>query len=309
MAFRLDSNVDRVFSSGDYLLSLRKAPQATTELVASAPHNPASIARGVLTTSSISESISFAPLVENLPVPIQHLPTELLVYILRFFSLTCNYTALERFGAVCKKARVLTMDNSLWRDIVRLLYQPPQIPKHAIIAEIVNSSYGNDYRRTLILHPRVRFDGVYIAVCHCMRPGFSDNAWVNVSHLVTYHRYLRFFQDGSVLSLLANEDNPSDVVQQLKTSIVRSGLCTGRWHVIGSEVFIHDLFDSGGNVAKYAFEMSLALRSKPLGRWNKLEMTQYQTKRVDTGEIDVLPLKNERPFWFSKVRSYHYCHH
>ena len=55
--------------------------------------------------------------------------------------------------------------------------------------------------------PRLRMDGVYIAVCHYMcvclllmlliaylplisRPGLSENYWVHTSHLVTYHRYL-----------------------------------------------------------------------------------------------------------------------
>lgn len=54
-------------------------------------------------------------------------------------------------------------------DIVRILYRPPQIPEDSLITEIVDTMYGNDYRNTLILHPRVRFDGVYIAVCHCTR--------------------------------------------------------------------------------------------------------------------------------------------
>jgi len=184
------------------------------------------------------------------------------------------------------------------------LYRPPQIPENSFIAETVDTTYGKDYRNAFIYHPRVRFDGVYIAVCHYMRPGLSENAWVNVSHLVTYHRYLRFFQDGSVLSLLANDENPSQVVHQLKGSFIRSGLYTGTWHVSGSRVIVRDLVDLSRTVTKYSFEMSLILRSKPLGRWNKLEMTQYRTKRIDTGDSESLPLKNQRPFWFSKVRSY-----
>lgn len=32
---------------------------------------------------------------------------------------------------------------------------------------MVDTLYEGDHRRAVIEHPRVRFDGVYIAVCHC----------------------------------------------------------------------------------------------------------------------------------------------
>ena len=50
--------------------------------------------------------------------------------------------------------------------------------------------------------------------------------------------------------------------------------------------------------------MTLDLRSRPLGRWNRLALTAYETVAIADGEVTALPLKNERPFWFSKVRSY-----
>ena len=53
-----------------------------------------------------------------------------------------------------------------------------------------------------------------------VRSGYSENAWVNVTHLITYHRYLRFLPNGVVLSLLANEDqSPQDVVHYLKPGL------------------------------------------------------------------------------------------
>lgn len=39
-------------------------------------------------------------------------------------------------------------------------------------------------------------------------------------------------------------------------------------------------------------------------RWNRLTMLQYSSIKLDSEECEALPLKNERPFWFSKVRSY-----
>ena len=56
--------------------------------------------------------------------------------------------------------------------------------------------------------------------------------------------------------------------------------------------------------ARYTFQMTLELRSRPLGRWNRLDFQEYESVAVSTGEAVALPLKKERPFWFSKVRSY-----
>ena len=53
------------------------------------------------------------------------------------------------------------------RDMVIRLVQYPQIPKELSFSDVVQEDYGGDYRRALIEHPRLRFDGVYIAVCHC----------------------------------------------------------------------------------------------------------------------------------------------
>jgi hypothetical protein len=55
---------------------------------------------------------------------------------------------------------------------------------------------------------------------------------------------------------------------------------------------------------RYVFDMSLEVRSKPMGRWNRLDLVTYDSVNLETGEVHPVPLKHERPFWFSKVRSY-----
>ncbi len=67
---------------------------------------------------------------------------------------------------------------------------------------------------------------------------------------------------------------------------------------------ISKLVDPSNLDARYTFQMTLALRSRPLGRWNKLDFDEYESVNVEDGEVTRLALKNERPFWFSKVRSY-----
>ena len=54
-----------------------------------------------------------------------------------------------------------------FRAFVETIYKPPQISPDEDLDGIVDK-YSSDYRRTYIERPRVRLDGVYIAVCHYM---------------------------------------------------------------------------------------------------------------------------------------------
>jgi F-box protein 9 len=44
-------------------------------------------------------------------------------------------------------------------------YKPPQIANLESLVSVV-TQYHSDFRRVYIEHPRIRMDGVYIAVCH-----------------------------------------------------------------------------------------------------------------------------------------------
>ena len=45
------------------------------------------------------------------------------------------------------------------------IYKPPQIPDDEELDGLL-TSYLGDYRRLYIEQPRLRLDGVYIAICH-----------------------------------------------------------------------------------------------------------------------------------------------
>lgn len=245
------------------------------------------------------------------------------------------------------------------------------------IGELI-SRYMGDFRRVFVEHPRVRYDGVYIAVCHymyvdiylnifrCLRLLMSDAQtewfereclgkcmatsyfvsmrnrpfWVYRSatsspttdtckHVARYPQFYgdllspsRFYPNGEVLSLLANEEvGPQQVIPVLKPTLrmkVRisdstsstqtneflQGLLIGNWHLEGTTVYITDLMDPSGNRLRYSFQMILELRSRPMGRWNRLDFRSYDSVSLSSGEATPLALKNDRPFWFSKVRSY-----
>ncbi|KAI5999310.1 hypothetical protein F5J12DRAFT_847495 [Pisolithus orientalis] len=245
--------------------------------------------------------LAFTPEDEREGVALNVIPDELLLNVLR----SLDTTTIERFAAVCRKARVLSLDSSIWKDFIYMAYKPPQIPDADSVNAIIKR-FNADYRQTYIEQPRLRLDGVYISVCHYVRRGVSDYAWVNSMHLVTYHRYLRFFADGTVLSLLANEEHtPQNVIPVLKPSLRMKGFTVGNWQLDGSIVRISNLHSPHYYPSsRYNFQMSLALQSKPLGRWNRLEVLSYESVNVETGEVAPFVLKHERPFWFSRVKSY-----
>ncbi|OCH87518.1 hypothetical protein OBBRIDRAFT_837296 [Obba rivulosa] len=338
-AFRMDANVDRAYHrleaqqhaaaaghapiiAATYARNHQKTPSAAEHDAVDAitrgvkamdihssvlPKDASTVVAGSLASliKTWPHDISFEPEDERQPVPLRLLPEELLVHILRNLD-TSN---IERFAMVNRKARVVSLDTSIWKDFVSAIYKSPQIPVNESIDSLAQK-YMADYRRLYIEHPRVRLDGVYIAVCHYIRNGLSENAWVNVSHLITYHRYLRFYPNGQVLSLLANEElSPHQVIPLLKPTLRMKGLFIGNWNLDGTTVYITDLLDpaksAGGNTGpRYTFQMILELRSRPLGRWNRLDFRTYDSVDVESGEAIPFPLKHERPFWFSKVRSY-----
>ena len=147
--------------------------------------------------------LSFEPEDERALSPLRRIPDELLVHILSYLSAT----AIEHFALVSRKARVITLDATIWRSdlllysfsnaqrrlfsfasnglfralswlnevlivslhrsFVEMIYKPPQISQDEMLDDILDK-YSSNYRRVYVEQPRVRLDGVYIAVCHYM---------------------------------------------------------------------------------------------------------------------------------------------
>nr|XP_019046593.1 hypothetical protein I302_05343 [Kwoniella bestiolae CBS 10118]OCF25523.1 hypothetical protein I302_05343 [Kwoniella bestiolae CBS 10118] len=264
--------------------------------------------------------LSFQPEEEELPCPITKLPSELFEPIL----MNLDVTSIERFGSACWKSRWLTHVSLTWRNIAERIYRPPAMlpppprPEETIGVRDLVKRHRNEWRTTVVEEERVRMDGCYIAVCHYIRPGAGDE-WVTITHMITYHRFLRFYPDGNVISFLTT-DHPSEIVPSLRPSIRGKGLHFGRWRLIRSDsdepttttqtttkdgkrfarVVVSDLLEPGNENPKYEFEMELILKSTGRGRWNKLEILEYRSINLRTGEVLALALKHQKPFYFSK---------
>ncbi|KAH6900640.1 hypothetical protein B0T10DRAFT_33303 [Thelonectria olida] len=187
--------------------------------------------------------------------------------------------------------------------------------------------------------PRIRFNGCYISTVNYVRSGAAStdqNTWGGSPiHIVTYYRYLRFFRDGTCISLLTTHE-PTDVVHHLTRrdlylhrdsahrhlpSSVMSLALKGRWRLSSAEdrqdpeastsrggrddpegdVFV----ETEGVWSKYMYRMDLSLRSAGKGsRNNKLTWRGFYSYNKLTDDWGEFGLKNDKPFFFSRVKSY-----
>lgn len=198
------------------------------------------------------------------------------------------------------------------------------------------------YRYMFQKRPRLRFNGCYISTVNYIRPGgntASQVTWNTPVHIVTYYRYLRFFRDGGCASLLTTSE-PADVVHYLTKenmhtrhagglpSAVMNNCLRGRWKLsgdpyhtttgeeghkeeVGEEGTIHietEGADAGHANPKYIYKMALQLRSAGRNagatRNNKLVWMGYWSYNKLTDDWAEFGLKNDKAFFWSRVKSY-----
>lgn len=201
------------------------------------------------------------------------------------------------------------------------------------------------WRQMFRSRPRLRFNGCYISTVNYNRPGaHSSNslAWGAPILVVTYFRYLRFFRDGTAISLLSTAE-PVDVVHhltkenldpklrpsgQLPGAVMKDAL-KGRWRLSGPAASYDTLHESNsehradsasdsaaetegtvhidtqGVVPRYTYRIELGLgHAGKSARNNKLSWKgfwSYNRLSDDWGEF---ALRNDKPFYWSRVRSY-----
>ena len=200
---------------------------------------------------------------------------------------------------------------------------PP--PASALTTLLVPSAYPS-YRMLFRRRPRIRFNGCYISTVNYTRPGAASPTsvtWNSPIHIVTYYRYLRFLRDGTCISLLTTSE-PADVVPYLYPvhmhknhgalpSAPMKDALLGRWRLTGPEVpGVEDgekegtlMVETAGATPKYLYKMVLGLGSAGRGaRNNKLVWQGYWSYNRLTDDWGEFGLKNDRPFYWSRVKSY-----
>lgn len=200
------------------------------------------------------------------------------------------------------------------------------------------------WRKHFQSRPRIRFNGCYISTVNYVRTGqasTNQTTWNTPIHIVTYYRYLRFYRDGTVISLLTTNE-PADVVSHLTRedlqthrastqphlpSAVMALALRGRWRLSSAADQEHtDVMDrpttegarnrnadpegdvyieTEGVGSKYMYRMDLSLRSAGKGvRNNKLIWRGFYSYNKLTDDWGEFRLRNDKPYFFSRVKSY-----
>ncbi|KAI9024030.1 hypothetical protein DFJ74DRAFT_60903 [Hyaloraphidium curvatum] len=241
--------------------------------------------------------LSFVPKKKNKTVPLAKVPDELILVVLKRIAWMDPY-ALVSIGLVNKKLYMLAREQVVWRDLCERTYRTFVPNVLALEAEL--PTYSNDWKVMFLKRPRVRHDGLYISRCHYWRPGQTDFGLTSPYLLVTYFRYLRFYRDGTAISLCTTTE-PIDAVKLFRKlpKNVKS-LMTGHWTLTGNRV---EVVLTDRDRPNTVFTMRLAIRSTGHSCMNVAKWERYSSVQGDFDEVEY-PLKTLKSFSFSRVRSY-----
>lgn len=239
------------------------------------------------------------PVIEGTEPPpcyINKLPVEVLIELLRFVAVR-DPSDFVRLALVCKKLAFHVFNESaIWKRVATgpefgLASQQYQFStdvqgRPAIFQTLEKDedengesqgpvdgtlfSVDTDWRDFFHNHPRIRFTGVYISTVNYTRAGGSSatiSTWTSQVHIVTYYRYLRFFRDGTVISLLTVSE-PRDVVHLLtreNVSLIRGGKDAA--HPLNFTSSAHALTHSSKEIEKLPPTARDLMKHALRGRW------------------------------------------
>ena len=406
-AYRLNDRVDQIYKNKHFPTKSKLTNPNPSNAPATIPSTAHHSSKESNADVSIPELVaSFAglsilgapPLIESdrsPPCPMSKLPSEVLLEILLQTAIR-DPASFARLGVVCKAlAYHVYTENQIWKRVAlgaefglasqrydfvtslqgRELIERALNPKpdrYRITEDSFPDPQHQDWREVFHSYPRIRFTGVYISTVNYTRPGgasASQATWNSPVHIVTYYRYLRFFRDGTVISLLTTNE-PIEVVQHLTKenmnllhssskehhhplnftsnapalagapppqnalptahSLMKHAL-RGRWRLYhrsrdddehtdypaadtstavtaaaGDEGDLH--IETEGAGPRYMYTMQLSLksgsRSKHSVKNNKLQWKGFWSYNHLTNDWAEFQLKNDKAFFFSRVRSY-----
>lgn len=259
---QLDATVDKRYRNKHYAHVWAKKPAHPPPATASVAQPPQD-EQDALPTSELVASFAglpipqAEPLIENTPpppCPIAHVPSDVVVEIMSHLALM-DPASLGRMALVCKRlAYHFAHEQHIWKRLCQgnefgfsqMHYSfacdihghreytlaprytpfprgvPVQIPKPL-------SSWSQVFQ----MFPRIRFTGIYISTVNYTRPGaasaYQSISWNSPIHIVTYYRYLRFYPDGTVISLLDTTE-PREVVPHISKENLAAARSSHRQH-------------------------------------------------------------------------------
>ncbi len=301
------------------------------------------------------------------PCPIADLPQEILIHILRDVAVADIGDFVRLAQVCKRLAYLVTTEDQIWRRIclgnevgfgaMHTQWQggvtwEPLEEEYALqdgnflgaedrvrqqktesmttTMALLPMAYSNSWQRMFRMRPRIRFNGCYISTVNYIRSGQASahqTTWNSPVHIVTYFRYLRFYRDGTAISLTTTTE-PGDVVHHLTKelvdlhqnramghlpSAVMQFALRGRWRLSSAadnpEAPLSDvegdLFIETEGVKGYIYRLHLSLQNAGRGaRNNKLVWESFFSYNKLTDDSAKFELNHDKAFFFSRVKSY-----
>ncbi|KAJ5171923.1 hypothetical protein N7492_004516 [Penicillium capsulatum] len=319
-AYRLDSSVDKTYRNKHFAHVWKKPAQQPpkeqqeTPAPAPAPDEEALPTPELIASFAHLPIAQAEPLIENTPpppCPVSRIPSEVLVEILRHVALRDPAT-FGRMALVCKRlAYHFAHEQHIWRRICQRPEFGFEGMHYTFACDVVGRpiyTLGTRYTpfpadspveipqplsswsQVFQSQPRIRFTGIYISTVNYTRPGatssFQNVSWNSPIHIVTYYRYLRFYPDGSVVSLLSTTE-PVDVVPHISWENMMAARATfHRGHT--RKVSDQGQAVSGAPDPVPPVAMN-ALKHGHRGRWRLTPLTPLPDDSPDGGTTESAP--------------------
>ncbi|EDO18218.1 hypothetical protein Kpol_543p48 [Vanderwaltozyma polyspora DSM 70294] len=163
--------------------------------------------------------------------------------------------------------------------------------------------WNNDTKQMLKDRPYIKFQGLYISTVNILRHGANvegSSSFLNPIHMITYYRYFRFYPDGSCLRLLTT-DEPTKVVNHFHRELPPKYSESCRWSLGFDDNFGHLTITRSND--KYSFIEELKIKNHSNRRHHIFKW--FRSAVIDKeGNVSELSLRNEKTFFFSRVKSY-----
>lgn len=241
---------------------------------------------------------------------IEMLPNDILLRIVRQVVLNSGESWLN-LSLSCSKFNELCLHNSVpYKVFASYIYDKQRYDMASLKLNDVTDMnvlghelWGDDHLKMLKERPYVKFQGLYISIVNYLRYGANAEgslSLLNPIQMITYYRYLRFYPDGRCLRLVTT-DEPSYVVNLFSDKNPPAGSRICQWRL--------SLDDNFGRMTikrsdeKYSYIEELQIKTQGHKRHNRLSWLSSVVVDKE-GNYSECSLRNEKPFYFSRVRSY-----
>ncbi|XP_030830778.1 F-box only protein 9 isoform X3 [Strongylocentrotus purpuratus] len=247
------------------------------------------------------------------------LPVEILLCIFRWVvTSNLDLRSLEQLSKVSRGFYVCCRDSEIWRKAcVRMWGKMSYLMKEYV-----------SWRDMYIHRAHPHFNGIYISRVTYIRQGEpSMDPFYKPWHVVEYHRFLRFFQDGTIMMASSSED-PQSIVSKMHKNYNLPGRMIGQFCIDGDILTavlkkdkVQKELDTGRRYMRHrnakenlpdseqTFELEVAVTSFGRKPNMKLEWKRYacHTRYRSTGNENTTEFDMSRqfcPYYFSRVKSY-----